>query len=183
MASASVRRKAGVRSTSEAPRERWCDETHLPRARPSRRSWGSYPTPLQSAARNEGTQDLERIDGELHKTGGGVSDRTGHGDLLADAQGDLEPFRNKALLRVDRHFPPLSPQPAHSHTDDVRRHDTPKTTIPRSGGVATRQRRRAERSVSESLRVIFLHQTVLQHELDAEVAELERCQTQCGGEA
>ena len=111
------------------------------------------------------------------------SDRTGHGDLLADAQGDLEPFRNNSLLRVDRHSPPLFPQLAHSHTDDVRRHDTPKTTIPRSGGVATRQRRRAERSVSESLRVIFLHQTVLQHELDAEVAELERCQTQCGGEA
>jgi len=111
------------------------------------------------------------------------SDRTGHGDLLADAQGDLEPFRNKALLRVDRHSPPFFSQLAHSHTDDVRRHDTPKTTIPRSGGVATRQRRRAERSVSESLRVIFLHQTVLQHELDAEVAELERCQTQCGGEA
>ena len=119
------------------------------------------------------------------------SDRTGHGDLLADAQGDLEPFRNNSLLRVDRHAPPLFPQLAHSRIDDVRRHDTPKTTIPRSGGVATRQRRRAERSVrrraersvSESLRVIFLHQTVLQHELDAEVAELERCQTQCGGEA
>ena len=66
VASASVRRKAGVRSTSEAPRERWCDETHLPRARPSRRSWGSYPTPAAIGCPKRGESGCHFRVGELH---------------------------------------------------------------------------------------------------------------------